>query len=164
MVQKQAVELAIAQFVGISTCHVRFANFTDNSFLDNAEYKNTYMVQKQAVELAIAQFLGISDCWRHDGLWGRAKAWGTDCLELGLFGHAIEDIHLHLGRHQVSCRQHNKNGIALHLFCCIKAWSFDPGPCNKYDFSLAGTKSAAQSNNAVELSHLCFSTARVACS
>ena len=56
------------------------------------------MVQEQAVELAIAQLVGVSNCRRHDGLWGLAKAWSTDCLQLGLFGHAIEDVHLHLGR------------------------------------------------------------------
>ena len=70
---------------------------------DDGQCQQAYMIQQQLVQLAVAQLVGVSNCGGHDCLGGFAKARSADCLELGLFGHAVEDVHLHLGRYQVSC-------------------------------------------------------------
>ena len=65
--------------------------------------EEAHMIQQQLVQLAVAQLVGVSNCGGHHCLGGLAEAGSADCLELGLFGHAVEDVHLHLGRYQVSC-------------------------------------------------------------
>lgn len=79
-----------------------------------------HVIKQQLVKLAVAQLVSISHCRGHHRFWGFAKAGGTDGLDLGLFGHPVENIHLDFGRDQVSCMASNCSGFAhIHNHCAM---------------------------------------------
>ena len=91
-----------------------------------------YIIQQQPIQLVIAQLVSICHSWRHDLLWGLATKRCKYGFELGLLGHAVEDMHLHLCRHQVSCSENTT------LYGCDPSSRCLGYPTTRYSFVLLG--------------------------